>query len=330
MIFDPPARRRTAFRVVLPIVVILAAVLAVVVSASGDETQAELEYMEELQAQATEVAKSGDSLREVVSRLQRIDRTEFVTVIDGIREDLALSREFIDADPPLDTLLSVRAMFRQALAAWESGVGGFEAAVLNAADTPEEDLTPVDTMANALAELRAGDNLYADLVVDMRRDDVPNPLTDMPRVTLMPADGSLVALSIAYIDSARSPNSELGLRPGLKVSQLLSNPEWQTDASDQVVLPATESVVFSAVITNVGNVRSDAETVLLTFTGGPEQVRLTQEIAPLDPNQQVTLIFEPLAVEAEGIYEVLVELVVTGEDSDLTDNEIVVQFTVSS
>ena len=330
MIFDPPTRRRTALRVVLPIVLVLAAVLAVIVSASGDETRAELEYMEDLQAHATEVAKSGDALREVVSRLQRIDRTEFVTVIDGIREDFAASREFIDADPPIATVLSVRAMYRQALTAWESGVNGFEASVLSAADTPEEDLTPVDTMANALAELRAGDNLYADLVVDMRRADVPDPLTEMPRVSLMPADGSLVSLSLAYVDSARSPNSELALRPGLKVSQLVSNPEWQTDASDQVVLPATESVVFSAVITNAGNVRSGDETVLLTFTGGPEQIRLTQELAPLDPNQQVTLVFEPLAVEPEGIYEVLLELVVTSEDSDLTDNEIVVQFTVSS
>lgn len=329
MIFDPPARRRTALRVIVPLIVILGVVVAVVVSASGDETRAELDYLEELQSLTTEVAKSGDALREVVSRLQRIDRDEFVTVIDGIREDLDVVGIFINQEPPVTSLLSVRSMYRQALGAWDSGVGGFEESVLRAADTPVEDTTPVDTMAAALAELRAGDNLYADLVVDMRREDVPNPLTDMPRVTLTPAQGELVPLSVAYIDSARSPNSGLALRPGLAVSQIVSDPTWETNPSDQVVVPETETIVFSVVVTNVGNVRSKEEQLVLTLTGGPEQLRVPHDIPILEPNQQVTLIFDALPVEAGGIYEVAALLVVTEQDANLTDNEIVVEFMVN-
>lgn len=201
--------------------------------------------------------------------------------------------------------------------------------VLAAADNPES-LLVVDTMADALAEMRAGDTFYADLLVEMRRVDIPNPLTPMSAVVLMPAEGSLVSLSVSYIDSARSPNSGLALRPGLAVSMVVSDPDWQVNLlNDQVVVPTTDSIVFSVVVTNVGNVASRAEPLVLTLTGGPEQIRERAEIAPLQPNQRVTIIFDPLEVEPGVIYQVAAVLVITGEDSNRDDNQIRVQFIVN-
>ena len=307
----------------------VAVIVALVVSASGDETRAELEYLEEMQSQAVEISKGGDALREVVSRLQRIDRTEFVTVIDGIREDLAVGLAFVEEAPPGPSLSPVRSMYRQALRIWDDGVEGYGSSVLAAADNPES-LLVVDTMADSLAEIRAGDTFYADLVVEMRRADIPNPLTPMPAVMLMPAEGSLVSLSVSYIDSARSPNSGLALRPGLAVSMVVSDPDWQVDlTSDQVVVPTTDSIVFSVVVTNVGNVASRAEPLVLTLTGGSEQIREQAEVAPLQPNQQVTIVFDPLEVEPGGVYEVAAVLVIIGADSNSDDNQIRVQFGVA-
>lgn len=311
------------------VIVGVAVVVALIVSASGDETRAELEYLEEMQSQAVEISKGGDALREVVSRLQRIDRTEFVTVIDGIREDLAVGLAFVEEAPPGPSLSPVRSMYRQALRIWDDGVEGYGSSVLAAADNPES-LLVVDTMADSLAEIRAGDTFYADLVVEMRRADIPNPLTPMPAVMLMPAEGSLVSLSVSYIDSARSPNSGLALRPGLAVSMVVSDPDWQVNLiSDQVVVPTTDSIVFSVVVTNVGNVASRAEPLVLTLTGGPEQIREQAEVAPLQPNQQVTIVFDPLEVEPGGVYEVAAVLVITGADSNSDDNQIRVQFGVA-
>ena len=306
----------------------VAVIVALVVSASGDETRAELEYLEDMQSQAVEISKGGDALREVVSRLQRIDRTEFVTVIDGIREDLAVGLAFVEEAPPGPSLSPVRSMYRQALRIWDDGVEGYGSSVLAAADNPES-LLVVDTMADSLAEIRAGDTFYADLVVEMRRADIPNPLTPMPAVMLMPAEGSLVSLSVSYIDSARSPNSGLALRPGLAVSMVVSDPDWQVNPSDQVVVPTTDSIVFSVVVTNVGNVASRAEPLVLTLTGGSEQIREQAEVAPLQPNQQVTIVFDPLEVEPGGVYEVAAVLVIIGADSNSDDNQIRVQFGVA-
>jgi len=314
-------------RYFLLVVVGIAVIVALIVSASGDETRAELEYLEEIQSQATEISKGGDALRGVVSRLQRIDRTEFVTVIEGIREDLAVGLAFVEDVPPTPMLSPVRSMYRQALRTWDAGIAGYGSSVLEAADNPES-LLVVDTMADSLAEMRAGDTFYADLVVEMRRGDILDPLTPMPAVMLMPAEGSLVSLSVSYIDSARSPNSGLALRPGLAVSQIVSDPEWQVNQSDQVVVPTTNSIIFSVVVTNVGNVASKVEALVLTLTGGPEQIREQAEVARLQPNQQLTIIFDPLEVEPGGVYEVAAVLAITGEDSNGNDNEIRAQFSV--
>ena len=328
MIFDPPPRRRAVARYFLLVLVGVVVVVSLIVSASGDETRVELEYLEEMQSQTVEISKGGDALRDVVSRLQRIDRTEFVTVIDGIREDLAVALAFVEEVPPTISLSPVRSMYRQALRTWDAGVEEYGLSVLAAADNPES-LLVVDTMADALAEMRAGDTFYADLLVEMRRVDIPNPLTPMSAVVLMPAEGSLVSLSVSYIDSARSPNNGLALRPGLAVSMVVSDPDWQVNPNDQVVVPTTDSIVFSVVVTNVGNVASRAEPLVLTLTGGPEQIREQAEIAPLRPNQRVTIIFDPLEVEPGGIYQVAAVLVITGEDSNRDDNQIRVQFIVN-
>ena len=303
-------------------------VLAVVVSAAGDDTRAELAYLDELQSQSVELAKAGDALRDVVSRLPRIERTEFVTVIDGISADIDEGMEFVEHDPPTAQFAGVRALYRQALLAWDSGITGFGSSILLAADEPEN-LLVVDLVAEALAELRAGDGIYVDLVAEISRDELPQPPSPMADVMLLPAEGSLVTLSVSYIDLARSPNNSLGLRPGLSVSQLLADPQWQVDPTDQAILPATDAVIFSVVITNAGNVTSAEDNLVVTLTGGPEQLRSQVAIEPLEPDQQVTVIVEPMPVEAGGVYEVVAAIAISENDSNFDDNSISVEFAVN-
>lgn len=330
MVFDPPPpRRRALTRIIWPILIGAAVIIALIVSASGQETRAELQYLEEMQADLLEIAKAGDALGDVARTLRRIERTEFVTVIDGVQADLSIGLEFVSQDPPTPSLLPIRAMYRQALVAWDKGVEGYGASVLAAADDPESTIV-LDSMADSLAELRAGDNLYADLLVDMEDPEVPNALTDMPAVTLTPGGGTLVGLSASYINAARAPSSGLALEVGLAISQIVSDPEWELNPSDEVIVPFTESIVFSVVVTNVGNIRSEQETVELVLFGGQEQLSQTAGVGALDPRQQVTLVFEPVAVTADILYEVLTRLTPTGTDTNLDDNEIAVEFTVNS
>jgi hypothetical protein len=303
-------------------------ILALVVSAAGDETRTELDYVGQISDQATEIARSGDALRDVVSRLQRIDRTEFETVIEAIQEDLDAGLALVAEEPSVRSLIPVQVLYTQALESWDRGVNGFSAAVLEAADDPES-VVVVDNMADSLAELRAGDNAYEGMLEAMSGDDVPAPLSPMPEIVMMPAEGSLVSLSVSYVDSARSENSELALRPGLRVSMITSDPEWQMNPEGQAVMPATESASFSVVVSNVGNVRGDAETLVFELLGGTETIRVDEEIDPLSPNQQVTVVLEDMAVEPGLLYRARAALAITGGDASFEDNEIIVEFTVN-
>lgn len=330
MIFDPPTRprRRLWARLVWPLLIIAAVVLAVVVSVAGEETRTELEYLEQIHAQANDISRSGDALRDVVSRLERIERNEFETVIAGIEEDLSVGLELVDEEPPIASLLPVRALYAEALQTWNRGVEGYAASVLTAADEPQS-VVVVDNMADALAEMRAGDNAYRRMVEAMEREDIPGPLSPMPDVTMMPSEGRLVTLSISYVDSARSETNELALRPGLAVSQIVADPPWEVNPEGQAVIPATSSVVFSVVVSNVGNVASEAVPLVLEVLGGPDIIRMMSDIAPLNPEQQVTVVFEPIDVEPGALYQVRAALAVTGADSSFDDNERAVDFTVN-
>ena len=264
----------------------------------------------------------------VASRLSRIDRTELVAVVDGIRADIAVALELVGDGPPSDELVAVNSLYRQALEAWDVGVGGFGSGLLAAADNPANSAV-VDIVANSLAEMRAGDELYAAMVAELGRDEVPSPVAPMPSVVMMPADGELFSLSQAYVEAARSPNNSMALRPGLALSQIIPTPDWTVDPAGQVVVPNTDQIVFSVVVTNTGNVVSLPETLRLSVVGGPEDFAEESEIPSLQPGEQTTIVFGPVPVEGGNVYEVMATIIISGSDTDPDDNEIVVVFSVN-
>lgn len=302
--------------------------VAFAVSGAGQETRDDLEYINVLHEQATDIASAAAAFSDVVARLSVIDRVEFVTVIDSLRADLARGLELVALGPPSQELVATNALYEQSLMAWSAGVSGFGSGILVAADDVSDPLV-VDNVANALAELRAGDTLYLALVAEIEGEDVQSPPAPMPGITLMPAEGGLASLSRAYVEAARSPNNGLTLRPGLGLAQLISNPEWVVDPDDQVVIPATDTVVFSVVVTNSGNVASAEEHLVLTLIGGPEEVVVTEVVPPLQATEQTTIVFNPFPVEVGLVYEVDAELELTGIDSSFEDNAISVVFTVN-
>lgn len=315
-------------RFLWPAVVTAAAVVAVVVSGAGADTRAELEYLDIVHDQAADLAVGGDSLRVVISRLSRIERTELVTATDAIRADLETAMEHADAGPPSETLTAANALYRQSIEAWTVGLSSFTPAILAAADDPNSTVV-VDNIANALAELRAGDRLYTDLVRELENEGVPEPVAPMPEVVMVPAPGELLSLSLAYVEAARSVNSGIALRPGLTVSQIVSEPLWIVNPDDQPVVPATDSVSFSVVVTNLGNVLSVAEPIELTLSGASEPIILTELVPALEPGAQTAVRFEDLEVEVGGAYEVVAELKVLNDDVDFEDNMLGVVFSVN-
>lgn len=329
MIFDTPRPpKRTVSRFIWPIIITLLAVVAVIVSRAGRDTRGELEYLDSIHGQATAISMKGDALRDVISRLSRIDRTELETVLGGIRSDLNAGIELTAAAPPAPGLIAVNALYREALEAWSRGITGYRDGVLAAADDPD-DATAIDTVSNALADLRAGDRLYESLADEMARQEVPDALAPMPAVRLMPADGEIYALAGAYVAAARMPENRIARRPGLAVTQIVTDPRWEANPDDEVLVPTTETMTFDVVVSNLGNVESPPGSLVFNLTGDSDPVNLEEAVAALGPGERTTVAFEDVPVVAGGVYEVAAVVAGVPNDIDLNDNEIRVTFTVN-
>lgn len=329
MVFDPPRQKRRFLRWLIPIALVIAALVGLAAQGAGSDARDEIEYLDELSSQVSDLAADGDALRDVVSRLSRIDRPEWETMIENLETDIARGIEFVGREPPSDELIGVRSLYRAALRQWEAGVSGFGAGVLTAADNPQE-TAPIDTIANSLVALRSGDELFAQVHVEIDRPDVPDPVNPLRVVVLSSADGEAIDLATAYTEAARSPNNGLALRPGLAAAMIVADPEWQLNPANQVVMPTTDQVVFSVVVSNVGNLISEEEPIVLTLTGASDPVELTMTIPPLNPGAQTTVEFEPIPVTADELYEVTAEIKVVGLDTDFEDNVLQVMFLVNS
>ncbi|HEX6221991.1 MAG TPA: hypothetical protein VF115_12930 [Acidimicrobiia bacterium] len=319
-------------RLLLPLLITVALIVAVVVTAAGEETRTELDYLDEIKAQGTELARSGAAIREMMPRLREIGREEFTTVMDGVSNDLAVALAFVGSEPPVESLIPVWSLYRQAVEAWDSGVETLSTAILQAADQPD-DATVANQVGDGLADLRAGDNLFDDLRSEVVREEVPEPVTPLIDVNMFPAEsGGLASLAGTYVAAARASTNNLGLLPGLMVSQLLAEPDWEVSVEDQVVVPFTETLVFSVVVTNIGNVESPPETLSLELLAGEEEVpvRATAVVPSLQPSGQITIEFDPMPVAPEITYTIKGELIVSGPDSDPSDNTQTTEFIVNA
>ncbi len=329
MVFDPPRRRRRAWRWMVPVLLVAIALIALSASGAGGDARAEIEYLNEMSAQVEAIALGGESLQSIATRLSTIDRPELDVVIDDLRADLAEAMEFGDQDPPSTELFAIRSLYRLALRAWDSGAGNFGEGVLAAADNPS-DPTPVDTIANSIVSMRSGDRLFADLLVEIDRADVPDPVTPFRSVALSPGEGPAVSLAVSYSLAARSSTNGLALRPGLGLSQLVASPEWQINPDDLVIMPATEAATFSVVVSNTGNLVSVEEQIVLTFAGGADPVEISALVPQLEPGAQTTVAFDPIPVVPGETYEVMVEVIVSDIDASFEDNIIQVTFRVNT
>jgi len=319
-------------RFLWPTLILAAVSVAVVVSAAGEETRVELSYLDDMRSQATEMARSGSIIRDVMSRIAEINREEFTTALDSVTADLDVALAFVADEPPTESLIPVWSLYRQAVEAWSDGVSGLSVSILQAADDPEDDAV-ISITGDALADLRAGDNLYQNLQAEFERDEIPEPVGPLTDVRLSPGDGGLFSQTQSYVAAARRSTNGLGLRPGLRVSQVVSDPEWEINVDRETVVPNTESITFTVVITNAGNIASETESVQMTVgtvEGEVEPVAAVAEVPPLQPNGQTTVEFSSVEVVPDIMYEISVELILTHPDSDPTDNLLEVEFTVNA
>lgn len=318
--FDAPKKRRRR-RLLWPLLITVVAVVAVLVATAGGDARSTITYLEDVQTTARQIARAGSTLESLVGDLSRVDRTEFQSVVDGVRTALDDAAEVADNRAPDDELLGAMTLYRLAIEAWRQGVDGFADAIYLAADEPNNE-SVVDDVASAVVSVRAGDDIYGALLEEFDRDEVPSPVGEMPQVRLLPTDAPITVIGPAWVEAVRSEASGLAIRPSIRIEQVTTTPEWVQSADGQIVVPAVaDTIDVMVVIGNSGNTATEEALVQLTFAGaGMEPVVETSSVPAIEPGASTSVPFRELEVTPGTFYELLVELDPQGPDLYLEDN----------
>ena len=318
--FDQPRKRRRR-RIIWPLLRTLAVVIAVLVATAGGDARATISYLEEVQVSAQRVAQAGATLERLVGDLSRVDRSEFESVVGGVRDALREATEVADLPVPDQELLGAKVLYRLAVDSWREGIDGFSDAILLAADEPTNQGV-IDQLASAVVSVRAGDELYGALLEEFSREEVPSPVGEMPAVRLLPVDTPITVLAPAWVEAARAETSGLAMRPSIRIEQVSTRPEWVQSADGTIVVPAVaDTIDLMVVVGNAGNTPTGDAVLELTFAAqGSEPEELSQPVGPIEPGMSTSVVFRGLEVVPGTFYELHLELDPRGPDTFSEDN----------
>jgi hypothetical protein len=321
---DRPRTRR--HRYLWPLIVTVVVIAALGLARINDEAAAAVEYLDGIRLSAKSLSGAASSFASLGAEIGATDRARFQTVIDKVTADLETAAGAVAEPPGAGSLVGVASLYRLTLSTWKSGVATFAEGMFASAD---EGGAGSDRIYAGLEQVAAGDSLYQGVLAELARDDVPDPIGDLPELRFL--DPSLPAGTLArlFAMAAASPNSPLRLRADLAVGQVNSVPDWVADPDGNLVVAATESLTIEVVVVNHGNAGAPAQVVNLEVLS-PEGSELRQEnLSALSAGSQTTVRFPDLPVRPGNTYQLSVALQLTVPDADPTNNSITLGFNVN-
>lgn len=263
------------------------------------------------------------------SAAERIDRV-FAEVGPLLtrQEVVTLLSEAVDATTEAETLLDVDVPARAARsfgyisaasADWKQGVEDAQRVILGLMDGDLGEDGP-SAIRDVIALLRAGDTSYALFTSEIEAVEVGSAMAEFPAIAFIDPDpGDPVrfdeqqfALRIALAYNL-SPRHDIGV-----VGMTLPEPVGVRGGIP--IVPASEALGVTAVISNHGNEPQGSFTVMLSVldvdTGETHTDSAT--VASLDAGASTTVDFSSIPVEPGGLYQAV--LTISIDDDGNTDN----------
>jgi hypothetical protein len=321
---DRPHRRRHPF--LWPVTITMFVLAGLGLARINERASEGVRYLEEIRQSGASLVTPAASLAGLADRVGRVDRAEFLTVTSAIDEALAAAAATVEESPSNLELAGVASLYRTTIAAWRSGVASFSQGVIDLADG---DPAGEDRLYLGLQEVAAGDSLYLQMISELDREEVPDPITPLPEVTFLPPDLSATNLARLFTIAARASNSLLALRADLAIVAVMAEPEWVANTEGELVVRETDLVTVNVVVANNGNAPAPAQAIDLELVNPDGSQLVNQQVTGLNPGGQTTVSFPDLAVEPGGSYQLQVRLVVTIADADPTNNTQTLGFLVN-
>ena len=318
----PNRRRRRGALFVL----VLVSIIAVVVVAAGSlrsDTRALVAYLEEARSSALEHSdQSIDFKDQVIAGLQTLDRDRLTTLISQMLEAAAMVTTRLDAIEVPPAAAGADAALTLATSSWESGLMGFEGALLAVVDDPENAVV-VGKLADVLVDLEVGDRAYARFVEEASqlRSEADVEIGEFPDVGYL----SVALSSLTYAErlaGVASRSAGLALSRDLAIASVRLDPEETGGATDGApIIPNTDTLLIQVVVVNQGNRDEQDVTVslLMQNEAGAALEDRSEELVELEAGGSVTVEFADLAVTAGERLTAIISISFVDGESD-TDN----------
>jgi hypothetical protein len=305
---------------------VLVSVIAVVFIAAGSlrsDTRVLVAYLEEARAVALEHSdQSADFKDQVISGLPNLNRDRLMTLMTRMVETAGNASTRLESVEVPVSVAEADASLSLAVASWETGLTGFEDALLEVVDNPDNAVA-IGNLADILVDLEVGDRAYGRFVAqtDELRAEADVEIGEFPDVGYL----SVALSSLTYAErlaGAASRSGDLTLSRDLAIATVRLDPEETGGVTDGApILPNTDTLLIQVVVVNQGN-RDEAEvavSLLLQDEDGTVLEERSEALAELEAGGSVTVEFADLAVTAgEKLVATIAITLVDGEED--TDN----------
>ena len=318
----PRRRRRRGALLVL----VLVSVIAVVLIAAGSlrsDTRALVAYLEEARTAALEHSDQSVEFKErLISGLQTLDRDRLATLMTQMVESAGNASTRLGAIEIPPTAAPADAALSLAFTSWETGLTGFEEALLGVVDDPDNAVA-IGTLADVLVELEVGDRAYGRFVeqAEALRSEADVEIGEYPDVGYL----SVALSSLTYAErlaGVASRSSGLALSRDLAIATVRLDPEETGGITDGApILPNTDTLLVQVVVVNQGNrdEKNVTVSILLQDGGGTVIEERSEELGELEAGGSATIEFADLAVTAGE--KLVATIAVTFVDGELdTEN----------
>ena len=295
-----PKRRRRRGALLALVLVSIVAVVLIAASSLRSDTRALVAYLEEARAVALEHSdQSGDFKDQVISNLQALDRDRLATLMTQMVETAGSSSTRLGSVEVPPAAAAAAAALSLAATSWETGLAGFEEALLEVVDNPDSAVT-IGNLADLLVDLEVGDRAYVRFVeqADELRSAADVEIGEYPDVGYL----SVALSSLTYAErlaGVASRSEGLLLSRDLAIATVRLDPEETGGVTgDAPILPNTETLLIQVVVANQGNRDEENVTVslLMQDADGTVLEDRSEELVQLDAGGSVTVEFADLAV----------------------------------
>lgn len=315
-------KRARRFRLLWPLVLTIVVLVVLGIGRITDTARATVAFLETARKELARIDGDTTTLRGILQGLAIAKRADFTRLMNSIEASLNSAEQALgEEDPGADLALSA-ALLGRAIDSWQMGMTDLEGAIITAVDNAE-DQDAAGQVADALLGLTVGDRFYQIFVTEANERQQELSLNvDLPEVRYGMPSGGASTEAAKIVTSARF-SAEMQLRPDLQIVQVMTEPAWETNPDNNLVLPfTTETLTVSVVVKNDGNAIAPAGDLLWSLRPeSEEQVEGKLDRPGLEPGDATTVVIEGLKLKAGTRYRLHIELTPLDNEENLDENQ---------